>query len=62
MEVLAPGDPRLVERMRFLLNLTARTLPTCFPRGVHKYRSIEEAQAARERWEQERSRRLAGES
>ncbi len=30
----------------------------CVPRGVRKYRSIEEANADRERWESERIERL----
>jgi hypothetical protein len=48
-------------------DFAARVCPLRFPRGVHKYRSIEEADADRERWEeanfrafQDRKRAKAG--
>jgi hypothetical protein len=33
-------------------DFAARVCPLQFPRGVHKYRSAEDADADRERWEQ----------
>ena len=52
---LTPGDPAIVRRIRLVCSAGVRLagrLPA--PRGVHKYRSINDLQAARERWEQER--------
>lgn len=52
---LEPGDPRIPRVLRFLWSvgsvLTLRFPP---PRGVQKFRSIEEANAARDAWETER--------
>lgn len=57
-----PQDPRLTDRIRKLWSFSRRlSSPPPFPRGVHKYRSIEEANAARTRWEGEHVRRLAEE-
>jgi hypothetical protein len=57
-----PNDPRLTRRIRRLWEFARRlTSPPPFPRGVHKYRSLEEADAARHRWEGEHVRRLARE-
>ena len=46
-----PGHPDLVRRIRFVWALAARLAPPNFPRGVRKYRSIEEANREREEWE-----------
>jgi hypothetical protein len=55
----APTDPRLAERIRQLWAFSRRlTSPQAGPRGVFKYRSIEEANAARRRWEAEHVERL----
>lgn len=48
------GQP-LGPRIRAVLSLTRLAPPLGIPRGVHKFRSIEEAQADRERYEQERA-------
>jgi hypothetical protein len=57
-EIWAPRlDP---DNWRKVLSLTAfayRALPWRFPPGVHKYRSIEDANRAREQWEEEATRR-----
>jgi hypothetical protein len=55
------GDPAIPLVIRDLWDLSERLLwpvGTCIPRGVRKYRSIEEANADRDRWEQERVDRL----
>lgn len=51
------GRP-LGPRIRAVLSLAPIAGPLNIPRGVHKFRSIEEAQADRERYEQERIDRL----
>ena len=55
------GDPRIPQSIRHLWRLSDALLGdvgTCIPRGVRKYRSIEEANADRDRWEQERVDRI----
>jgi hypothetical protein len=55
------GDPAIPPKIRYLWRLSEQLLwpvGTCIPRGVRKYRSIEEANADRERWEQDRVDRL----
>ena len=56
---LLPDDPRLPRVIRFVWTLSwemaGRFIP---PRGVFKFRSIEEANAHRKAWEQERVDRL----
>lgn len=55
-----PNDPRLTERIRALWTFSNRlSPPPPIRRGVHKYRSIEEANAARRQWEAEHLRWLA---
>ena len=54
-------DPRLAARIRENWRRGSRLAPLGGPRGVHKYRSIEEMQADRERWEDERIARLRAE-
>ncbi len=61
---LPTGDPSIVQKIRYLWRFSERLLHpvgTCLPRGVRKYRSIEEANADRERWEKERVDRLRAE-
>ena len=48
----------LGQRIRNVLSLARIVGPLHMPRGVHKFRSIEEMQADRDRWEQERVDRL----
>lgn len=57
-----PADPSLLRRLADLLALGHRlAAPLPMPRGVHRYRSLEEADADRLRWEGERVRRLRDE-
>ncbi len=58
---LPPGDPRILKAMAFVLGLGSLARWKPFPRGVHRYRSIEEANAAREAWADENIRRLQAE-
>jgi hypothetical protein len=51
---LPKGDPAIVRKMRYLWRLSSAFGPLCIPRGVRKYRSIEEANADRDVWEQKR--------
>lgn len=48
-----PGDADLYRAMAGLWDLGARTQRRRFPPGVHRHRSIEELDAAVERWQQE---------
>ena len=45
-----PGDPMLFRAIAGVWELARRTNPRRFPPGVHKYRSIEDMDRARERW------------
>lgn len=54
------GKP-LGPRIRAILSLGAIAGPLNMPRGVTKYRSIEEASADRDRWEQARVNRIRAE-
>jgi hypothetical protein len=55
---LKPGDPRLEKAIAWVWGLAELPGPTGEPRGVKKFRSIQEANADRKRWETERSQRL----
>lgn len=55
---LAPGDPKLWARIRNLWEFSARLAPCTMPRGVRKFRTVEEANQDRDRWTQERIRTL----
>lgn len=45
------GDPeRLAARIRFVWGSSMRMTPRMIPRGLRKFRSIEEAQAERAAW------------
>lgn len=46
-----PDDPDNIRLACRLSDLAFRLHPRRFPRGVHRYRSIEEAHLARARWE-----------
>jgi hypothetical protein len=55
------GDPAIPNKIRYLWRLSEALLGgvgTCIPRGVRKYRSIEEANEDRDRYEQERVDRI----
>jgi hypothetical protein len=45
-------DPELQRAIARVWSFSARICPLQFPRGVHKYHSIEEANADRDRWEE----------
>lgn len=51
------GQPELWEVMRYLAKLKEKTTSYRFPPGVYKHRSMEEAEALREQWEEENIRR-----
>jgi hypothetical protein len=51
---LPAGHPRLAAAIRGVWAFGSRTLRPRFPPGLHRHRSIEEAQATAEAWEQER--------
>lgn len=54
-----PGDPRIPQTLRLLWSMAKALTPHYpLPRGVQKFRSIEEANASREAWEMERLRWL----
>lgn len=46
------NDPALFRAIAGVWDFAARICPLQFPRGVHKYRSIEDANADRDRWEE----------
>jgi hypothetical protein len=57
----APGDPAITRKIRALWRFSesaVQPVGLCIPRGVRKYRSVEEANGDREEWEQERIDRL----
>jgi hypothetical protein len=54
-----PGDPELQRIIAWLWAFSAGIAgPSLQPRGVRKFRTIEETNADRKHWELERSRRL----
>jgi hypothetical protein len=58
---LRTGDPKIIRQICYLWEMSealVQPVGLCIPRGVRKYRSIEEANADRDRWEQERFDRL----
>jgi hypothetical protein len=50
------------QRMRAIFSLTRLVEPLGIPRGVHKFRSIDEANAQRDRYERERIGRIRARS
>ena len=46
-----PGSPELFRAIERVWDFASRTCPRRFPPGVHRHRTIEEAQAQREAWE-----------
>ena len=54
-------DPRLASKIRENWSRWSRLVPLGGARGIHKYRTIEEMQADRERWEDERIARIRAE-
>jgi hypothetical protein len=58
---LSGGNPSIAQKIRYLWHFSEvllRPVGTCIPRGVRKYRSIDEANADRDRWEKERVDRI----
>ncbi len=51
---LPPGDPKLLARIRTLWDFSARLAPGAAPRGVRKFRTLEEANRDRDLWTQRR--------
>jgi hypothetical protein len=58
---LPPGGARILGALRFVLSLNELARLKPFPRGLHRYRSGEEAYQAREAWLEENIRRLQAE-
>lgn len=52
-----PGSRRLYEVIRYVWGLSDLVCPLRFPEGVFRHRSIEDADALREQWEEENFRR-----
>ena len=46
------GTPRLYEVIRYVWGLSDVICPQRFPEGVFRHRSVEEAEALREQWEE----------
>lgn len=56
---LKKGDPRIITKIRSIWDACETLLQpagTLVPRGIRKYRSVEEADADRQRWEDARIR------
>ena len=49
-QALDPGDPRIPERLRQVLHMGAQLYPVVRPPGVHRFRSLAEANAWRAAW------------
>jgi|CXWL01.1.fsa_nt_gi hypothetical protein len=53
-----PGDPRLLAAIERVWRFARETCPVSIPPGVYRHRTIEEAQAQREAWEEANFRAL----
>ncbi len=51
-----PGSPQLYEVIRYVWGLSDVVCPLRFPEGVFRHRSIEDAEALREQWEEDNFR------
>lgn len=49
--IYEPGSARLYEVIRHVWGLSDQIFPLRFPEGVFKHRSIEDAEALRQQWE-----------
>ncbi len=58
---IAPGDPALVARIRSVWRFSARLADRRIPRGLRRFRRIEDANAERERWIADRVNALLNE-
>ncbi len=54
-----PAGAELVRRIREVMSRAARLAGAGYPPGVHRFRTLEQAQAARDAVVRERARRLA---
>jgi hypothetical protein len=57
----SPGQPDLLTRIEALWTFSLRLVPRQIPRGVRKFRSLEEANQERDQWVQQRVDRLRAE-
>ena len=55
---VAPDDPNLAARIRRLWRISSRLVPLGIPRGVRKFRRIEDANRERDAWVERRVRAL----
>ena len=55
---IEPGDPELVPRIRRLWTFARRLAPGVAPRGIRRFRTIEEANRDRDAWIELRIRAL----
>jgi hypothetical protein len=55
---VARDDPKLTARIRRLWSIASRLVPLGIPRGVRKFRRIEDANREREAWVERRVRGL----
>lgn len=46
-----PGDPAYLRQIAWLWAFAARVAPRRYPRGVHRYESIDAANRARDEWD-----------
>jgi hypothetical protein len=46
-----PRDPTYLRRLSWLWRFAQQLAPRRYPRGIHRYRSIDEANRSREAWE-----------
>jgi hypothetical protein len=53
-----PGDPELLPRIRRLWAFASRLAPGSGPRGIRKFRTMEEANRERDEWVELRVRTL----
>lgn len=56
---LDPADPGLIPTIVAVWERSRRLCPPCFPPGVYKHASIEDANRLTERWEREAIERAA---
>jgi hypothetical protein len=54
----AGDDPNLVARIRRLWSISSRLVPLGIPRGVRKFRRIEDANRERDAWVERRVRAI----
>ena len=55
---IPPGDPRLIPRIRSLWTFARRLAPGIAPRGIRRFRTLEEADRDRDAWIESRARTL----